>query len=129
MLVMNRWTFRRWTNRGGRRPLPREFTDRLYSHNDRGQRRAVLQLYRATNNPNKLRELTAAQFRELDRPALVVWGRHDPFLPVDQAEANRDGFPRAQIAILEDSGHFPFADDPEGTARVVVPFLREQLAG
>jgi pimeloyl-ACP methyl ester carboxylesterase len=114
-------------NRGA--PLPRAFTDRLYAKSDRRQRRAVLALYRATNEPDKLHELTAPRFRDLDRPALVVWGRHDPYLPVEQAEANRDGFPRAEIAILEDSGHFPFADDPEGTARVVVPFLRAQLEG
>jgi pimeloyl-ACP methyl ester carboxylesterase len=127
MLATNRWTWRRWMNRGA--PLPRAFTDRLYAKSDRRQRRAVLALYRATNEPDKLHELTAPRFRDLDRPALVVWGRHDPYLPVEQAEANRDGFPRAEIAILEDSGHFPFADDPEGTARVVVPFLRAQLEG
>jgi pimeloyl-ACP methyl ester carboxylesterase len=28
--------------------------------------------------------------------------------------------------FLEDSGHWPFVDDPERTAQVVIPFLREQ---
>jgi pimeloyl-ACP methyl ester carboxylesterase len=29
--------------------------------------------------------------------------------------------------VLEDSGHWPFADDPEGTAGAVIPFLRAQV--
>jgi pimeloyl-ACP methyl ester carboxylesterase len=126
-LATTRWAWRRWMNRGAPRPLPREFVDRLYDKHDRAQKRAVLQLYRATDNPDRLHELLADRFRALDRPALVVWGRHDPYLPVEQAEVNRDAFPRVRIEILEESGHFPFADDPEGAARVVVPFLRDQL--
>ena len=109
------------------RPLPHAFLDRLYDNLDRGQKRAVLALYRATDRPDQLLDLLGGQFRELDRPALVVWGRHDPFLPVEQARHNLEGFPSARVEILEDSGHFPFADDPERTAAVVVPFLREQL--
>jgi hypothetical protein len=30
--------------------------------------------------------------------------------------------------VFEDSGHWPFADDPERTAAVVIPFLREQVS-
>ncbi|HEX8073396.1 MAG TPA: alpha/beta hydrolase [Thermoleophilaceae bacterium] len=109
------------------RPLPDAFVDRLYDNLDWGQKRAVLKLYRATDRPDQLLDLLGEQFRELDRPALVVWGRHDPFLPIEQARHNLEGFPSARIEILEDSGHFPFADDPERTAAIVVPFLRDQL--
>ena len=28
--------------------------------------------------------------------------------------------------MFEDSGHWPFVDDPERAAQVVIPFLREQ---
>jgi pimeloyl-ACP methyl ester carboxylesterase len=65
--------------------------------------------------------------RPLDRPALVVWGRHDPYLPVGLAERQREAFPRARVEILDGSGHWPFADDPDRVAKLVVPFLREQL--
>jgi pimeloyl-ACP methyl ester carboxylesterase len=60
----------------------------------------------------------------LDRPALVVWGAHDPYIPVEMAYRQREAFPRAEIEILDGSGHWPFADDPEGVGRVVEPFLR-----
>jgi pimeloyl-ACP methyl ester carboxylesterase len=45
------------------------------------------------------------------------------------AERQRDAFPSAQIAVLEDSGHWPFADDPDGVGRHVEPFLRAVIAG
>jgi pimeloyl-ACP methyl ester carboxylesterase len=28
---------------------------------------------------------------------------------------------------MEGSGHWPFADDPDGVARVVIPFLRQLM--
>jgi len=67
--------------------------------------------------------------RPLARPALVVWGKHDPYLPVQLANRQREVFPNAQVVVLEQSGHWPFADDPAGVAEVVVPFLRHMLGG
>jgi pimeloyl-ACP methyl ester carboxylesterase len=60
----------------------------------------------------------------MDRPALVIWGARDPYLPVALAERQREAFPSAEIEILEDSGHWPFADNPEAVGRLVEPFLR-----
>jgi pimeloyl-ACP methyl ester carboxylesterase len=40
--------------------------------------------------------------------------------PVGQPEG-------AQVVIMEGSGHWPFADDPDGVARVVIPFLRQVM--
>ena len=42
-------------------------------------------------------------------------------------ERQREAFPSAEIAILEDSGHWPFADDPDGVGRHVEPFLSATL--
>ena len=35
----------------------------------------------------------------------------DPYLPVTNAERQRAAFPRAEIRVLERSGHWPFVDD------------------
>jgi len=107
--------------------LPATFIDRMYDEYDGGTRRAVLRLYRATSDPAKLATQLAAALRPLDRPALVIWGKHDPYISVEQAERQREVFPQGQIVVLEQSGHWPFADDPEGVARHVVPFLRARL--
>ena len=70
----------------------------------------------------------ATALQALDRPALVLWGRHDPYVPARFAEYQREVFPHARILLLENSGHWPFADDPETVAREVIPFLREQFS-
>jgi len=83
----------------------------------------LAELFMATTTKAGMRML----LRPLDLPALVVWGAHDPYIGVEFAERQRQVFPRAEVKILRDSGHWPFADDPDAVAQVVVPFLRRQL--
>ena len=121
--------FRFSINRSGARPLPRSFVDRMYDDYDRGTRRAILKLYRASNDPGRLAEQLAPALQTLNVPVLVVWGRHDPYVSVDHAERQREVFSDVRIVVLDESGHWPFADDPEGVAAAVVPFLREHHSG
>lgn len=114
---------------GNPRPIPAAAADRMYDNFDQGTRRAVLRLYRATSDPSAAGYAQIAALRPHARPALVVWGTHDIYLPYTAlAERQREAFPDARIVPLEQSGHWPFLDDPEATAAAVVPFLREQLA-
>jgi menaquinone-9 beta-reductase len=112
---------------GNPRGLPRAFVDRMYDDMDAGTTRAILSLYRATGDPGAVGRRQADALRPLDRPALVVWGAHDPYIPVAMAERQREAFPSAEVAILDDSGHWPFADDPEAVGRLVEPFLSQRF--
>jgi pimeloyl-ACP methyl ester carboxylesterase len=123
--MATRFGFRMLLRRGNPRGLPREFLDRMYDDYDRPTRRAVLRVYRAT--PDGGGEELVPLFRELDRPALVIWGAADPYIPVEQAERQRESFPRAEVVVLERSGHWPFVDDPETVERSVVAFLRDRF--
>ncbi len=113
---------------GNPRGLPKAFVDRMYHDMDWGMKRAVLRLYRGADDPGGLAAALGETFRSLDVPALVIWGARDPYVPVRYAEGQREFFPGAKIVVLERSGHWPFADDPEAVAGALVPFLREQLA-
>jgi pimeloyl-ACP methyl ester carboxylesterase len=106
--------------------LPAAAADRLYEVS-RGwpTKRAVLRLYRAT--PASSLGTLRAPLRELDRPALVVWGTDDVYIPWQQAERQRESFPSARIQLLEGLGHWPFLEDPARVTEVVIPFLREHL--
>ena len=108
--------------------LPAREIDAMYNGYDRGTRKMVLRLYRNRTNDEGL-EAAARHFAGLDRPALVVWSGADPFVPVHHAEQQKRAFPRAEVVVLADSSHWPFLDDPGGTAAAVVPFLRAQVAG
>jgi pimeloyl-ACP methyl ester carboxylesterase len=60
-------------------------------------------------------------------PTLLVWGRHDPVLPLRDAEVARRALPNAGYVVL-DTGHVPFAEDPDGFLAAVLPFLRGAIA-
>ena len=106
--------------------LPASAIDRIYEAS-RGwpTKRAVLKLYRAT--PASAMGALREPLREFDRPALVVWGTDDVYLPSKQADRQRESFPSARIELLEGLGHWPFLEDPGHVAELVIPFLREQV--
>jgi pimeloyl-ACP methyl ester carboxylesterase len=109
---------------GNPRGLPKDFVDRMYEQLDWGTKRAVLKLYRATSAPGAFAEQARAAFSGCDFPCLVIWGKHDPYVPWRYAEYQRAIFRRAEIVYFEDSGHWPFADNPPAFSAALVPFLR-----
>lgn len=123
-----RAAFRWLVGRGEPRGLPREFLDTMYDHYDRRTKSAVLKLYRATGDPGSgVREL-AALLAPRDRPALVIWGERDAYLPASYAERQRELFPSADVHVLPASGHWPFADAPETVERLLLAHLARATA-
>lgn len=107
--------------------LPREQLDRLYEVSKPWPtKRAVLKLYRAT--PAAAARGPVEALRELNRPALVLWGTEDGYLPARFAERQRDAFPDARVELLDGLGHWPFLEEPDRVAELVIPFLREQVS-
>jgi pimeloyl-ACP methyl ester carboxylesterase len=100
----------------------------LFADFDRGTRRAVLRLYRATSDLDRLSRIAKDALSGLQVPVLVVWGKRDPYVPVRDAERQREWFPNAEVKVLEDSGHWPFADHPKALADAVIPFLRRSFS-
>lgn len=123
-LTLVKPTFVLLARRGHPRGLSPSFLDRMWHDYDAGTRRTVLKLYRATD-ARRMSPVPPAVFRKLDRPALVVWGPHDAYIPTRFAWKHREAFPSATFVKLPDSGHFPMADDPERLAVAVLPFLRK----
>jgi pimeloyl-ACP methyl ester carboxylesterase len=126
--IATRRAFRYLVGRGEPRGLPREFLDGMYDHYDRRTKRAVLKLYRATDDPGSLAAEFTALMRPRDVPALVIWGEHDAYLPASFAARQREPFPSADVHVLPASGHWPFADAPDTVARLLVEFLARAQA-
>jgi len=122
-----RWAWRRAMQRQNPKGLPLEFVDKMHNDFDRSTRRAVLALYRATDDPAKLASELGPQIAELRKPALVVWGDEDPYASVQYAERQREFFDVEKLVIVPSSGHWPFIDDPEPVEQAVVSFLRRRL--
>jgi pimeloyl-ACP methyl ester carboxylesterase len=128
MATTTRAGFRASLRRAGPRPLPGALVDRMFDDLDRQTRRAVLRLYRSVDDiAGEAREL-ADVLRPLQRPALVIWGREDPYLPPALADRQREAFPGAEVQILEESGHWPFIDQADRVEQLCVGFLERTLA-
>lgn len=124
MLTTTRFGFRQLIKLGNPRGLPLAFIDRMYDHFDRGTRRAVLKLYRATDDLSGAADAAINALRPQDIEALVIWGKADIYLPWRFAEAQREAFPRAHIVYFDDSGHWPFIDNPAAAEAHLIPFLQ-----
>jgi pimeloyl-ACP methyl ester carboxylesterase len=123
MATATRGAFHFLVNRSEPRDLPRPFLDRMYDQYDRRTKRAVLALYRDTD-PGAAAPMLSAALRARQIPALVIWGAADAYLPASFAERQREAFPAAEVHVLDDSGHWPFADAPEKCESLLLNFLR-----
>jgi pimeloyl-ACP methyl ester carboxylesterase len=98
-------------------PMSEEWLDSVLDHFDQGTQRAILRLYRSAS-PEVL--ATAGEhLRDLQMPALVVWGMLDPYLPSRFGQAYASALGGAELLELPDAGHVPWLDRPDVIDRVV----------
>jgi pimeloyl-ACP methyl ester carboxylesterase len=105
--------------------LPGAVLDRWSGDYDWASRVAIRRFYRS--GPSTTTSLVVDALRRLDRPALVVWGARNRFVPAKHAEDQRRSFPRADVVVLPDQGHYLHVRAPETAAHLLLPFLRAQL--
>ena len=118
-----RRSFRMIVDRNEPRGLPREFVEEMYDHTDKRTRRAILKLYRATDDPGEGSAEFASLMAPRDVPALVIWGEDDAYLAASFATRQREAFPSADVHVLPASGHWPYADAPETVERLLLEFV------
>ncbi len=111
--------FMRWGNPRG---LNGRWLDELITEDDRDTRWVTLQLYRNTNFDDGHILRAALSPRQL--PALVIYGKNDPFISWRYAARQRETFPDADVHVWDDCGHFPHVQHPARTAEKVTAFLQ-----
>jgi haloalkane dehalogenase len=107
--------------------LPREVHD-AYIHATRRSTERVgqLQLARSLVGASDwYDELWEHRDRLADKPTQIVWGMQDPTFSPDDLQRLAGLWPAAEIARLDDAGHFPQEEAPEQCRRVLRRFLGE----
>lgn len=120
-LVMGATTRRvlRWSTREADAtpgPMPDAWLDTVLDHFDQGTQRAILRLYRSSS-PDVLAR-AGAGLAQLTMPALVVWGAHDPYIPIRFARTYAQALPHSELVELPDAGHWAWLDRPDVIDRV-----------
>ena len=57
-------------------------------------------------------------------PSLLVWGEHDPIIPVEHAREAHRLVPGSRLEIFPNAGHFPHLDDPLRFVGVLTDFMQ-----
>lgn len=65
------------------------------------------------------------QFKLINVPTLIIWGRNDPIMPLKNAFKFQADISNAQVRIIDKCGHIPQEEKPEETAKAIVEFLRK----
>jgi len=106
------------------RKLVEHFQERyLLQMQFKGFKRAILSTVR-----NNMLESFIGTYRHvglLDKPVLLIWGRHDTTTPLAHSEDICAAIPDVEFHIIEDCSHIPHYEKPEETNALVLEFLRK----
>jgi len=102
-----------------RSKVTEELIDRYYTLALReGNRQAFI------DRAMQLEEDTGAGLERIGIPTLILWGRYDQWIPVEQAENFRKKLPWSQVVIYDNAGHVPHEEIPEQSVADAVKFLQ-----
>ena len=93
----------------------RAFTDRLRNNDGYTIERTLAGFARPQFEDKKLKAIHA--------PTLVVWGRNDALVSVEDAKKFGRGIPGARVVIIDQCGHVPQIEKPEEFNRALLEFL------
>jgi pimeloyl-ACP methyl ester carboxylesterase len=106
--------------RHGSRRLTRATIRRMYSVLTPAWKHMVVRLYRAAD-PAAFREWGPRMLRLTAQvPVLVLWGRHDPYIPLWVA----DRFGAERVVQFPESGHWTPSEAPDRVATEIEDFVR-----
>jgi pimeloyl-ACP methyl ester carboxylesterase len=63
------------------------------------------------------------QYKDITIPTLVLWGRQDTAVPLEDGKKLSKDIPTAKLVIIEDSGHNIQEEQPKDVARLINGFL------
>lgn len=88
-----------------------------------GQRTALIETARQIVPEDFSRQ--ASRYKNITIPTLVLWGRQDTVVPLEDGERLSKDIPTAELAIIEDSGHNIQEEQPKEVARLISGFLAD----
>jgi pimeloyl-ACP methyl ester carboxylesterase len=88
-------------------------------------RRAFLHTVRSVIDlQGQLVSATDKLYLATEVPTLIVWGERDPLIPVSHAVRSHESLPGSRLDVFPGAGHYPFLDDPERFANLLLDFIK-----
>ena len=122
MGATTRWSMARALRPAFAGPVPPRFVEGAWRHFDQGTQRAILRLYRSA--PESQLAGFGDALSRIHAPALVAWGRLDPYIPSRFGDEYAAKFPGGRVEQIDEAGHWPWLDRPDVVDRIAT-FLGE----
>lgn len=98
------------------RPMPDPWVKQIGRFIDRGEKDAMLRLYRSAD-PDVLGR-AGERLGDVRCPALLIWGEGDPYIGLDHARELQRVLPESQLEIVPGVGHWSLVEQPELYERI-----------
>src|SRR5581483_1722577 len=76
-------------------------------------------------NPYLYNPRLQRRLRRVKAPTLLIWGREDRLIPIENARLWLDGIPHARLVPIDRCGHVPHRERPDELLRALVDFMTE----
>ncbi len=63
------------------------------------------------------------RYADIDMPVLILWGRHDRWIPLQRGEQLHAMIPGSRLGIIEDAGHLVIEEQPDALIREIRTFI------
>jgi pimeloyl-ACP methyl ester carboxylesterase len=92
-------------------------------HARRGTREALINTTRLINVERLARY--GPHFKTIDLPTLVIWGRNDRIIPLQDGRRLARDLPNSQLIVIDRCGHSPHAERPAKVIAALREFIRK----
>jgi 2-hydroxy-6-oxonona-2,4-dienedioate hydrolase len=103
-------------------------TDRMIDDTLMAHLRSAYAIGKILEAGPKLNSLTEEEVRTVKLPSLIIWGKNDVLTGPAAADRLAEIIPSARRVIIAEAGHMPHWERPDDFNRVVIDFLRHDLA-
>ncbi|MCP4578151.1 MAG: alpha/beta hydrolase [Deltaproteobacteria bacterium] len=97
------------------------YYDRMRTENALGAMAAVGRSVSTISN-----EEYALRIPEIQVDTLIIWGRDDAWIPLEDGFKFKEALPNATLEVIPFCGHVPQEEKPEETARLIAAFLSKR---
>ncbi len=65
-------------------------------------------------------------YSQISRPVLILWGREDTWIPLEQGEVLHVMIPGSSLHVISDAGHLVIEEQPDQLIEKIRPFLQDE---
>ena len=65
-------------------------------------------------------------YAQISRPVLILWGREDTWIPLEQGKVLHDMIPGSLLHVIPDAGHLVIEEQPDMLIEKIRPFLQNE---